>query len=103
MNIQIVNVFPVRSPYTENPSTYTYPILLLDNMGGYYYWGRGVSIPISEYDYAQLQLYPKIFEFSKALKYHYLAEIELIKRSQHLYGPLALQQYQKLLSEFPAN
>jgi hypothetical protein len=101
MDIQLVNVFPVRSPYIERPKEYTYPILLLSNNEGYYYWGRGVSIPMCEFDYFHIKLYPKIFEFSKALKFHYLAEIELIQRSKRLYGPWAVNHYQKLLATFP--
>jgi hypothetical protein len=103
MNIQIVNVFPVRSPYTEESEEYTYPILLLNDNDAYYYWARGVSIPISEYDYHHLILYPKIFEFSKALKYHYLTKLELYKRWKLKSSPFHIYQLLRLLSKFPKN
>ena len=101
MNIQLVNIYPISSPYLENLQTYKYPVLLLDSNLGYYYWGRGVSIPISERIYHQLKLYPKIFENSLALKYHYMAELELVKRWKLSSGPYHIHHLQKLIARFP--
>jgi hypothetical protein len=103
MNIQLVNVFPVLSPYTENPEEYTYPILLLNDNHGFYYWARGVSIEINEKDFFHLLHYPKIFEHSKALKYHLLTQLELHRRWGLKSSPFHIFHLLRLLSKFPSD
>ena len=101
MNIQLVNLYPIEKPYLDNLQAYKYPILLLDSNLGYYYWGRGVSIPIKELAFHQLKLYPKIFEYSLAFKYYYMAELELVKRWKLPSGSHHAHHLQKLIARFP--
>jgi hypothetical protein len=101
LNIQLVNVYPIEKPYLDNLQAYKYPILLLDSNLGDYYWGRGVSIPMAERTFNRLKLYPKIFEYSLALKYHYMAENELIRRWKLPSGPYHAHHLQKLIARFP--
>ena len=101
MNIQLVNVYPIEKPYLDNLQAYKYLILLLDSNFGYCYWGRGVSIPIEKRTFHQLKLYPKIFEYSLALKYHYMAELELVKRWTLPSGPHHAHHLQKMIARFP--
>jgi hypothetical protein len=101
LNIQFVNVYPIEKPYLDNLQAYKSPILLLDSNLGYYYCGRGVSIPIKERAFYQLKLYPKIFEYSLALKYHSMGELELVRRWTLPSGPHHAHHLQKLIARFP--
>jgi len=79
MNLHIIDVFPIETPYLIDKENYTYKALLVNVGNDYFYWARGVSIPISKYENEMLFANPKIGLFSYALKLHLKVDLQLLK------------------------
>ena len=65
-------------------SEYRYTGIAIEDGGKYYYWAKGVSLKISDWEYANIKLNPKLFYFSTALKLHIRIQKE-IARSRYIY------------------
>jgi hypothetical protein len=67
MNIELIKIEPLspslasgtpRPPATpEN----CYWALAIEDSGKFYFWGRGISLPISKEDYVMVKANPKLF------------------------------------------
>lgn len=76
MNFQLINVELHSSelskfdPAEQGLSEYRYTGIAIEDGGKYYYWAKGVSLEIKEWEYANIKLNPKLYYFSTALKLH---------------------------------
>ena len=76
MNIQLVPVklhedSRYRFNSVENDlSNYSYTGILIADGGQYYYWAKGISFGITEGEYRNVKLNPRLYYFSTALKLH---------------------------------
>lgn len=80
MNFQLIHVeqlnpkHHMRLPVPAQPDEYQYVGIAIEERGKHYYWARGVSIEITDWEYANIKLNPKLFYFSTALKLHHRIE-----------------------------
>jgi hypothetical protein len=76
MNFQLINVELHSSelskfdPAERGLSEYQYTGIAIEEGGKYYYWAKGISLEIKEWEYANIKLNPKLYYFSTALKLH---------------------------------
>jgi hypothetical protein len=67
MNIQLIKIEPLSPSLAKGtprpPATpeNCYWALAIEDGGKFYFWGRGISLPISEEDYVMVKANPKLF------------------------------------------
>jgi hypothetical protein len=67
MNIELIKIEPLNpslaigTPRPPATPDNCYWALAIEDSGKFYYWGRGVSLPISEEDYELVRANPKLF------------------------------------------
>ncbi len=77
MNIQLIYPKPLRDrgingvKDTEQNDRYNYIGISIEDQGQYYYWAKGISIPITAREQALIRKNPKLFYFSTILKLHH--------------------------------
>jgi hypothetical protein len=77
MNFQLINIelhsdkFKKFDPAEQGLSEYRYTGIAIEDGGKYYYWAKGVSLEIKDWEYANIKLNPKLYYFSTALKLHH--------------------------------
>jgi len=79
MNFQLISVSPIN-PITQSDARFTenhYVGIAIEERGRYYYWAKGVSIEIAEWEYQRIKKNPKLYYFSTALKLHFQIEKQL--------------------------
>jgi len=77
MNIRFINI--EQLPVSANESIlrpaisdeFNYIAIAIECAGKHYYWANGISIEITQDEYAQICANPKIFYFSVALDLHH--------------------------------
>lgn len=73
MNFQLIHVHPINPIGAEDlafkDSNYT--AIAIEEEGNYFYWAKGVSIRIKEWEYQGVKANPKLYYFSTALKLHF--------------------------------
>ena len=81
MNFQLIHIYlinPVGSRAAEcNESNYIG--IAIEEVGEYFYWAKGVSLRIKEWEYWNIKTNPKLHYFSTALKLHF--QIKKIKEA----------------------
>lgn len=75
MNIQLIRPELLNSSAdgTKVPrekTEFNYTGIAIEDDGRFYYWAKGVSIELTQYEYECLKTNPKIYYFSSALKIH---------------------------------
>ena len=93
MNFQLISVelhsdeFKKFDPAEQGLSEYRYTGIAIEDGGKYYYWAKGVSLEIKDWEYANIKLNPKLYYFSTALKLHHRIDRALdAKTSTELTG-----------------
>ena len=77
MNFQLINVELHSSelskfdPAEQGLSEYQYTGIAIEEGGKYYYWAKGGSIEITEWEYFNIKLNPRLYYFSTALRLHH--------------------------------
>jgi hypothetical protein len=77
MNVQLIRVelhcdeLKKFDPAEQGLSEYRYTGIAIEDDGMYYYWAKGVSLEITDWEYANIKLNPKLYYFSTALKLHH--------------------------------
>ena len=77
MNFQLISIelhpdeLKKFDPAEQGLSEYCYTGMAIEDGGKYYYWAKGVSLEIKDYEYANIKLNPKLYYFSTALKLHH--------------------------------
>lgn len=77
MNFQLISVelhsdeFKKFDQAEQGLSEYQYTGIAIEDGGRYYYWAKGVSLEIKDWEYANIKLNPKLYYFSTALKLHH--------------------------------
>ncbi len=67
MNIELIKIEPlspslaIGRPHPPSIPENCYWALAIEDSGKFYYWGRGISLPISEEDYELVRANPKLF------------------------------------------
>jgi hypothetical protein len=67
VDIQLIKIEPLNSSLATGtpraPATpeNCYWALAIENGGKFYFWGRGISLPIAEEDYVMVKANPKLF------------------------------------------
>lgn len=76
VNIQLINVglhsdeLKKFDPAEQGLSEYRYTGIAIEDGGKYYYWAKGISLEIADWEYVNIKLNPKLYYFSTALKLH---------------------------------
>lgn len=76
MNIQLILVELLNHHQTsivnspEEHDEYGYTGIAIEDKGRFYYWAKGVSLEITQAEYAFIKANPKLYYFSTALKLH---------------------------------
>jgi hypothetical protein len=76
MNFQLISVelhsdeLKKFDPAEQGLSEYRYTGIAIEDGGKYYYWAKGVSLEIKDWEYVNIKLNPKLHYFSTALKLH---------------------------------
>jgi hypothetical protein len=76
MNFHLINVtlhsdeLKKFDPAEQGLSEYQYTSIAIEEGGKHYYWAKGVSLEITDWEYANVKLNPKLYYFSTALKLH---------------------------------
>ena len=77
MNFQLINVelhsdeLKKFDPAEQGHCEYRYTGIAIEDGGKYYYWAKGVSLEIKDWEYVNIKLNPKLYYFSTALKLHH--------------------------------
>jgi len=73
MNFQLVNVHPLNPIKAKDPAfkESNYIGFAIEEDGNYFYWAKGVSIRIEQWEYQRVKSNPKLYYFSTALKLHF--------------------------------
>ena len=77
MNFQLIKIelhsdeFKKFDPVEQGLSEYRYTGIAIEDGGKYYYWAKGVSLEIKDWEYVNIKLNPKLYYFSTALKLHH--------------------------------
>ena len=77
MNFQLIKIelhsdeVKKFDPAEQGLSEYRYTGIAIEDGGKYYYWAKGVSLEIKDWEYANIKLNPKLYYFSTALKLHH--------------------------------
>ena len=66
-------------PAEKGLSEYSYTAIAIADGGRYFYWAKGVSVEIADWEYHNVKLNPKLYYFSTALKLH--IRIQKLKES----------------------
>jgi hypothetical protein len=56
---------------------YRYTGIAIEEGGKHFFWAKGVSLEISDRDYVNIKLNPKLYYFSTALKLHHRIDVAL--------------------------
>jgi len=89
MNFQLINVelhsdeFKKFDLAEQGLSEYRYTGIAIEDGGKYYYWAKGIGLEISDWEYANIKLNPKLYYFSTALKLHHRID-RALKNSVHI-------------------
>lgn len=81
MNFQLIHVHPIN-PVAIGGAEYdesNYIGIAIEDAGEYFYWAKGVSLKIKEWEYRNIKANPKLYYFSTALKLHF--QIKKIKEA----------------------
>ncbi len=76
MNIQLIypehlaNWVSESVERPEQSDEYNYIGISIEERGRYYYWAKGISIPITKKEQHYIRTNPKLYYFSTALKLH---------------------------------
>jgi len=83
MNFQLIPVSPINpiSQYDPSFSENQYIGIAIEERSKYYFWAKGVSIEIAQWEYEQIKKNPKLYYFSTMLKLHFR-----IQKQIHLGG-----------------
>lgn len=57
-------------PREKGLEEYSYTAIAISENGRYYYWAKGFSIEIADWEYHNVKLNPRLYYFSTALKLH---------------------------------
>ena len=85
MNIQLIHIEQLTSfvsKSVERPpksKEFDYIGIAIQEGDNYFYWAKGVSLKIAEWEYHHIKANPKIYYFSTALKLHLRIKEELQK------------------------
>lgn len=77
MNFQLINItlhsdeLKKFDPAEQGLSEYRYTSIAIEDGGKYYYWAKGISLEISDWEYANVKRNPKLYYFSTASKLHH--------------------------------
>ena len=77
MNFQLIKIelhsdeFKKFDPAEQGLSEYRYTGIAIEDGGKFYYWAKGVSLEIKDWEYANIKLNAKLYYFSTALKLHH--------------------------------
>ena len=77
MNFQLINIelhsdeLKKFDQAEQGLSEYRYTGIAIEDGGKYYYWAKGVSLEIKDWEYVNIKLNPKLYYFSTALKLHH--------------------------------
>ncbi|MCF8190225.1 MAG: hypothetical protein K9J14_03075 [Polynucleobacter sp.] len=77
MNFQLISIelhpdeFKKFDPAEKGLSEYRYTGIAIEDGDKYYYWAKGVSLEIEDWEYVNIKLNPKLYYFSTALKLHH--------------------------------
>ena len=88
MNFQLISVelhsdeLKKFDPAEQGLSDYRYAGIAIEEGGKYYYWAKGVSLEIADWEYTNIKLNPKLYYFSTALKLHHRID-RAKKAAQH--------------------
>lgn len=63
-------------PAEEGLSEYSYTAIAIADEGRWYYWAKGISVEIADWEYRNVKLNPKLYYFSTALKLHIQIQIQ---------------------------
>ena len=86
MNFQLIPVqlhpqsLAKFDPAEKGLEEYSYTAIAIAEGGRYYYWAKGLSIEIADWEYHNVKLNPKLYYFSTALKLH--IRIQKLKEEQ---------------------
>lgn len=75
MNFQLIHIQRIGNSLASLKEGFTlkkseYIAIAIEEGGQYYYWAKGISIPISQEEYWRVKTNPKLYYFSTALKLH---------------------------------
>ena len=85
MNIQLIHIEQLASTVSktvERPpksEEFNYTGIAIQEGENYFYWAKGVSLKITEWEYCHIKANPKVYYFSTALKLHLRIQRELDK------------------------
>jgi len=82
MNFQLIHISPIN-PIALNDVGYAdnhYVGIAIEEGGKYYYWAKGVSLEIEQWEFHRIKKNPKLYYFSTALKLHF--RIKKIQEAQ---------------------
>lgn len=73
MNIQLIHVHPINTGTSETSefNETNYVGIAIEEEGKYFYWAKGVSLKIAEWEYRNIKANSKLYYFSTALKLHF--------------------------------
>jgi hypothetical protein len=71
-----------RPPATEE---FNYSAIAIEDGGKYFYWAKGISLEIGQYEYEAVKANPKLYYFSTALKLHIRIHNELLAKVDKLW------------------
>jgi hypothetical protein len=82
MNFQLIHVCPINpvAPGASEFNESNYIGIAIEDAGEYFYWAKGVSLKIKEWEYRNIKVNPKLYYFSTALKLHF--QIKKIKEAE---------------------
>ena len=74
MNLQLIHIEQLNPKYYQNTfkpqlsAEYEYIGIAIEDEGSHYYWARGVSLKIEQWEYEFIKANPKLYYFSTALE-----------------------------------
>lgn len=83
MNFQLISVSPINqiSQSDDSFAENHYVGIAIEERGKYYYWAKGISIEIAQWEYQRIKKNPKLYYFSTALKLHFRIQKQLQQES----------------------
>lgn len=85
MNIQLIHIEQLNQKWfpaifkPQKSVEYEYIGLAIEHEGFFYYWAKGVSLKITQWEYQNIKANPKLYYFSTTLKLHLRIETQLSK------------------------
>lgn len=83
MNLKLIHIEQLNPKHYQNifkpqlSPKYEYIGIAIEDEGTYYYWARGVSLKIEQWEYELIKANPRLYYFSTALKLHFRIERQL--------------------------